>query len=180
MKNLITPICLFLLIIGAGSKKTGFEASEDFIVNPKRMTHICVVVYDLNEVSKAYNEIFGVYVPEITVSAPYERSLTEYNGESTEARVKMTFIKINNTVIELIEPDHHPSTWRDFLDKHGPGVHHIAFYAGQDIEEAIKKLKKRNMNILQHANGYAYMDSKEQLGMVLELLGKSHRIGKPK
>jgi hypothetical protein len=29
--------------------------------------------------------------------------------------------------IELIEPDGKPSTWQEFLDIRGEGIHHIAF-----------------------------------------------------
>jgi len=38
--------------------------------------------------------------------------------------------------LELIEPVGGPSTWREFLDTRGEGVHHIAFHVPDTEAEA--------------------------------------------
>ena len=43
------------------------------------------------------------------------------------ARAKLAFFKMGQISLELIEPIGGPSTWKEFLDGHGDGVHHIAF-----------------------------------------------------
>jgi hypothetical protein len=42
--------------------------------------------------------------------------------------------------LELLEPDHHPSTWRESLDKNGEGPHHIAFVV-EGMNEKIAMLQ---------------------------------------
>jgi len=64
--------------------------------------------------------------------------------------------------LELIEPDEHPSTWRDHLDKHGEGVHHIAFVV-DDMKGTVKRMGGNGMPLIQkgeYTGGrYAYMET---------------------
>ena len=78
-----------------------------------------------------------------------------------------------NVQIELIEPDHEPSTWRNDLDRKGEGFHHIAFVV-RDMKGSIQKLEEGGMKLLQtgeYTGGrYAYLDANDTLKLVLELL----------
>jgi len=92
---------------------------------------------------------------------------------SWPARAKLAFIELKNITLELIEPDRNPSTWREFLDTHGEGVHHVAFeIKGMDEKTAL--LGKKGMPLLQKGDyeggRYAYIDGTAQLGLILELL----------
>lgn len=50
--------------------------------------------------------------------------------------------------LELIEPDHQPSTWRDYLNEHGEGLHHIAF-AVEGMKEKIMLLEGKGFPLQQ-------------------------------
>jgi len=52
---------------------------------------------------------------------------TQYRGAPTRPRQARLFNVGPTLTLELIEPDHGPSTWREELDKKGEGVHHLAF-----------------------------------------------------
>lgn len=75
--------------------------------------------------------------------------------------------------LELIEPDEHPSTWREHLDKHGEGPHHIAFVV-DGMKEIVASMEKNGMALVQkgeYTGGrYAYMDTFKNLKIMLELL----------
>ncbi len=75
--------------------------------------------------------------------------------------------------LELIEPDEHPSTWREFLDEHGEGVHHIAFVV-EGMKEKVAVLEKSQIPLIQkgeYTGGrYAYLDSVKELKVMIELL----------
>ncbi len=75
--------------------------------------------------------------------------------------------------LELIEPDDHPSTWKEFLDKHGEGIHHIALNV-KGMKETVAYLENNGMPLVQkgeYTGGrYAYIDSSDKLGMIIELL----------
>ncbi len=66
-----------------------------------------------------------------------------------------------------------PSTWKDFLDEKGEGVHHIAFMV-KGTDQVVARLEKKGIGLIQqgHYTGgmYSYMDSEASLGVILELL----------
>lgn len=137
------------------------------------IVQIGVLVEDIEKTAQAYADFFNVEKPEIFQTDPLEKSEAEYQGQPTEAIAKQAFFKFDSIEIELLEPDHHPSTWREDLDTNGEGLHHIAFVV-EGMEEKITLMEKRGMKLTQKGeyNGgrYAYMDSFDQLKMIVELL----------
>lgn len=75
--------------------------------------------------------------------------------------------------IELIEPDHNPSTWRESLNEKGEGIHHIAFGI-KGMKEKIELLKDNKMLLIQKGEftggRYAYIDTFDELKVLVELL----------
>ena len=75
--------------------------------------------------------------------------------------------------LELIEPIGGPSTWQEFLDEKGEGVHHIAFMV-QGTDDVVTFLEGKGIPVVQqgvYTGGmYTYVDSKPALGIILELL----------
>ncbi len=142
-------------------------------LNSQVITQIGFVVYDVEQTAAAYAEFFGVPMPEIHVTEAEDVAHTEYLETATPARARQAFIAAGSVVIELIEPDEEPSTWREFLDIHGEGVHHIAF-AIEGMDQAILELKGRGMPLIQRGNytggRYAYVDTLPQLKVLVELL----------
>ncbi|OMF38671.1 lactoylglutathione lyase [Paenibacillus sp. FSL H8-0548] len=137
------------------------------------ITQIGLLVNDIDEVSQAYADFFGVEKPKWFWTDTVEKAQTEYNGESSVARAKLAFFDMGSLQLELIEPDEHPSTWREHLDKHGEGPHHIAFVV-EGMKEKVASMEKLGMPLVQkgeYTGGrYAYMDSFKQLKIMLELL----------
>jgi catechol 2,3-dioxygenase-like lactoylglutathione lyase family enzyme len=132
-----------------------------------------LIVRDIEKSSRAYADLFGVDVPQWFITDPEDKAHTRYCGEPTQAQAKLAFFRVGAVDLELIEPVGGPSTWRDFLDTHGEGVHHIAFQI-KGMDEQIAILDRKGMPLLQtgdYTGGrYAYVDGSEQLAVVLELL----------
>ena len=93
----------------------------------KSICQIGLIVRDIEKVSKAWAELFGVEVPQYILTEPAEEANTYYRGKPTEARAKIALFQLDNLWLELIEPVSGPSAWQEFLDTNGPGIHHIAF-----------------------------------------------------
>jgi methylmalonyl-CoA epimerase len=75
--------------------------------------HIAIVVTSINEVRAFYEDALGLKIA---------------NFETISKRgIRTAFIPIGQTMIELIEPLHEQSEVSKFLEKKGPGLHHIAF-----------------------------------------------------
>ena len=134
-----------------------------------------LIVNDIEAMARKYCEVFGVEMPPIIETQGYQISKTMYKGESCDATAKLAFFDMGQVQIELIEPDVQSSVWRDYLNEHGEGVHHIAFMV-EDTNGTVKFLENHGIGVLQQglysdASGmYTYVDSALALGVMLERL----------
>lgn len=150
---------------------------EGKIVNNLLGTNIVIqigiLVEDIEQTTQAYADLFNIEKPEIFITETRDKTEAEYQGKPTDARAKQSFFDLGSVQLELIEPDENPSTWRHDLDKHGEGPHHIAFIV-DGMKEKITLMEKKGMKLTQKGeyNGgrYAYLDTFDQLKIVLELL----------
>ncbi|MBO7745936.1 VOC family protein [Paenibacillus sp. MWE-103] len=137
------------------------------------VAQIGVVVHDIETASRAYAELLGIEPPAWFWTDAADKAKTEYGGAPSEARAKLAFIDLGPVQLELIEPDGHPSTWRDHLNARGEGVHHLAFVV-EKMKDKIDALEKHGIPLQQkgeYTGGrYAYMDSSRALKVLLELL----------
>ncbi|MBC7235108.1 MAG: VOC family protein [Chloroflexi bacterium] len=138
------------------------------------LVQVAIVVRDIEEKAKAWAKVLGVSVPRVSVTAPEMESHIRYRGKPTEARAKLAFFDLGEQVrLELIEPMGAPSTWQEFLEKHGEGLHHIAFRV-KGMDEVLARLEAHDMKAVQRGDytggRYAYVDAESFLGCILELL----------
>lgn len=65
-----------------------------------------------------------------------------------EQKVTVGFLPLKNSAnIELLEPTQGDSPIRKFMDKRGPGIHHICLRV-KDINSVLKKLKAQNVKLI--------------------------------
>jgi methylmalonyl-CoA/ethylmalonyl-CoA epimerase len=134
---------------------------------------IGLVVRDIEKSAKAYADLFGVDVPDWSLTDPEEKTHARFRGQPATGRAKLAFFRLDNLSLELIEPVGGPSTWQEFLQTRGEGVHHIAFQI-QGMDEQVAILAEKGMSPLQRGDytggRYAYIDGTSHLGVILELL----------
>jgi methylmalonyl-CoA/ethylmalonyl-CoA epimerase len=134
---------------------------------------IGLVVRDIERSAEAYSQVFGLPKPNVIVTDEYEVAKTTYRGHPTRAQAKLAFFDMGQVALELIEPIGSPSTWQEFLDENGEGVHHIAFRI-KGTDEVVAFLAGQGIQVVQrgHYTGgmYTYLDSTSALGVALELL----------
>ena len=132
-----------------------------------------LIVHDIERSAEAYSRVFGLPKPEVIITDKPEIARTTYRGEPTNAQAKLAFFDMGQVTLELIEPIGGPSTWQEFLDEKGEGVHHIAFMV-QSTDDAVAFLGAKGIGVVQqgHYTGgmYTYLDSAPALGVILELL----------
>lgn len=147
------------------------------ILTDSIMTQIAFLVEDIEESRKSFSRFFGEEATEAVSAGEYPVVETVYNGAAAkEAGALLSFIRLNSGCeIELIQPNHSPSAWRDWLNTHGEGFHHIAFLV-PDMEKAIQECEEFGMRMLQRgyysdrSGRYAYLDGSGQLKCCVELL----------
>jgi methylmalonyl-CoA epimerase len=67
--------------------------------------------------------------------------------------IKLFFIKIGDTKIEIISPLNEKSNLNNFLNKRGEGLHHICLSV-ENFDEFRKKLQDKNIQIVKEGKGY--------------------------
>jgi len=143
------------------------------LLETKRVAQIGIIVKDIERSSEAYARFFGVPKPAWVITDEQGKAHTEYQGKPTKARAKLAFFDLDNIQLELIEPDDQPSTWREFLDTRGEGVHHIAFVI-TGMNDKIAVLQNNQIQMVQkgdYTGGcYSYVDTIGELKVILELL----------
>jgi 4-hydroxyphenylpyruvate dioxygenase-like putative hemolysin len=137
------------------------------------LTQVGIVVRDIEKTSEAYARAFGIEKPQWFWTDGVDKAQTQYRGKSTGARAKLAFMRFGSLDIELIEPDDQPSTWREFLDEKGEGVHHLALVI-EGMGEHVKRTTAAGQSLVQkgeyEGGRYAYIDSSSDLKVVMELL----------
>lgn len=138
---------------------------------------VAIIVEDIQRAASEWAELFGVDVPEIRVQEPVLNEDISYRGQPACYGLKIAVIQAGHFVIELHEPDHNPSTFREFLDKHGQGVHHLGFEVGPKRDVIIQELEGRDyaMRTIGYYPGSSWtiVDSEDKLGVNLNIKPKA-------
>ncbi len=96
-------------------------------------------------------EHLGIAVANIEEAIPYWEKvlgLKCYNIEEVaDQKVRTAFFQVGQTKIELLEPTSEESTIAKFIEKKGPGVHHVAF-AVDNIEQALADAEAAGVQLI--------------------------------
>jgi methylmalonyl-CoA/ethylmalonyl-CoA epimerase len=137
---------------------------------------VALVVRDIEATAKAWSEVFGIPIPKIEEISTPEICQIYNRGQKSYSRAKIACIPVGNVVFELTEPDEYDTSWKEFLDEHGGnGVHHLGFSVGSDKrrDEVIQMLEGRGIGVRHYGyypgGSYTFVDSEEQLGVILNV-----------
>ena len=128
-----------------------------------KLNHIAIATPNLDEATKTYANILGV-----KISVPLDQF---------DHGVRVVFIELPNTKIELLEPLGENSPIENFLEKNKKGgIHHICFEV-EDIDHAILRLKKDGATVLgdgkakigAHGKPVIFLHPKDFNGTLIEL-----------
>lgn len=172
MKNLliIIVVTIGLVLVSFNSGKT---TPKEQVITSKTIAQVAVVVKDIDKARNAWAQVLGKKVPEVSIAESNSSRPTLYKGVRSDAKAKLAFIEMDNLQIELIQPLGGKSTWQEFLDKNGEGIHHIAFTV-KNINGVEKQFELQGMPTVQSGGwdggAYSYIDASANMGCILELL----------
>ncbi|WP_127533198.1 VOC family protein [Paenibacillus kobensis] len=140
------------------------------------MAQVGLIVKDVEETKKKWAALLGVDVPPTQPIGDYAVTKTEFKGKSApSAYCWMAFFDVGPGLqLELIQPNDEPSTWRNFLEEKGEGIHHIAFQV-KDSKTAIASAEAAGLQLVQRgvygdgSGEYNYFDAPD-LKCVIEIL----------
>lgn len=125
------------------------------------INHIAVLVDDLDKTSSFWRDALGLEIAHVQ--------------DNPAEKARIAFIPVGDSEIELVQPVTDDSGLAQYLQKRGPGMHHICLEV-DDIEGMMKLLTERGIALINKepriaADGkkYAFIHPKSANGVMVEL-----------
>ena len=128
-----------------------------------RMNHLGYAVPDMDAAIAHYRDVMGASV----VTEPFDMP---------EQGVKVCFVNLPNSQIELIEPLNEDSPIHNFIQKNPKGGQHHVCFEVDDINEAVEEMGKRGATVLgkprigAHGTMIIFVHPKNSNGVLIELM----------
>ena len=90
------------------------------------ITQVAAVVRDLRSSLEAYHKALGWGPWNVYEHKPPMLHSTELHGKPTEFTMLGAECHVGPIVFELLQPLEGPSIYKEWLDEHGEGLHHVA------------------------------------------------------
>ena len=127
--------------------------------------HIGVAVEDLDESIALYRDKLGM-------SEEHRETVEEFGVEAA-------LLQIGGAHVELLTPISPDSSVARFLEKNGPGMHHVA-YRTEDIDAALGRLRESGLRLIDEQprtgirdSRVAFLDPKSTGGVLIEIVQPS-------
>lgn len=133
-------------------------------MNISHIEHIGIAVANLDEAIAYYQDTLGLKCYAVE--------------EVADQKVKTAFFKVGDTKIELLESTAPDGPIGKFIEKKGPGVHHLAF-AVDNVNNALSDVEAKGVRLIDKekrkgAEGLniGFLHPKSTLGVLTELCGE--------
>lgn len=129
-----------------------------------KLDHIAVAVGNSEAVAKIYEHVLGLDIAHVEKVIPQ--------------KTKVSFLPVGDTQIELVEPIGDDAPIAKYLDKKGPGLHHLCFEV-DDIDAELARLDEAGVQLIDktarpgaHNTRIAFIHPKAMGGVLVELAEK--------
>jgi 4-hydroxyphenylpyruvate dioxygenase-like putative hemolysin len=142
-------------------------------IKVSELFQVGIVVHDLEKSMKQYQSLLGIDKWEVMEIDSSTIPMT-YRGKPAELSFKAAFCMLGSLMLELIEPVKGNGTYRDFLNDHGEGIHHLGHIRVDDLNEVVQALEKAGFPCIETGDvpdslSWAYVDTTAALGYIIEL-----------
>jgi catechol 2,3-dioxygenase-like lactoylglutathione lyase family enzyme len=147
------------------------------------LEQVAFVVRDLAAAQRFFGDKMGV--PRFYVISDFGKLATEttFRGRAASHNFSIAIAYSGSTQIELIQHISGETTYKEFLDRRGEGLHHLGFFLREQAQYdgALEELKRSGFSVLQSGcmgdARYTYFDTEAAIGAIMEvvLLGPQAR-----
>jgi methylmalonyl-CoA/ethylmalonyl-CoA epimerase len=127
----------------------------------KRIDHLAVIVDDMEKTLSFWRDALGMELSHVE-EVPAENS-------------RVAFLPVGGSEIELVESTMKDSGLARYLEKRGPGMHHICLEV-DDIEAMLAQLKEKGIQLINEkpllgsgGKKYAFVHPRSAHGVMIEL-----------
>jgi len=133
-------------------------------MNISHIEHIGIAVNKLDEAIPYYENVLGLKCYAVE--------------EVADQKVKTAFFMVGQTKIELLESTDPEGPIGKFIEKKGPGVHHLAF-AVDNVNEALAEVADKGVQLIDKTGrkgaeglNIGFLHPKSTLGVLTEICSK--------
>lgn len=127
----------------------------------KRIDHVAILVDDLENTLAFWRDALGMELTHVE-DVPAEKSM-------------VAFLPVGDSEVELVKPTTSDSGLARYLEKRGPGMHHVCLEV-DDIEGMLAHLKEKGVQLINETpmvgsggRKYAFIHPKSANGVMVEL-----------
>ena len=139
-------------------------------VNITNADQVGIVVKNLDSAMEQFKLLLGVENFEVVDwPKPGTDPESTYYGKPAHFELKIGFTQLGVLQLELIQPVKGKSIFSDFLETHGPGLHHIRF-CEKNFNQKVEQLQKAGIKMISSGRGirsasiWACFDTTQLLG----------------
>ena len=133
-------------------------------MNISHIEHIGIAVENLEEAIRYYESVLGLKCYAIE--------------EIPDQKVKTAFFQVGQTKVELLESTEAAGPIGKFIEKRGPGLHHIAFHV-DDVAASLQEAEQKGVRLIDQTPrkgaenlNIGFLHPKSTLGALTEFCGK--------
>lgn len=133
-------------------------------MNISHIEHIGIAVENLEEAIGYYESVLGLKCYAIE--------------EIPDQKVKTAFFQVGQTKVELLESTEAAGPIGKFIEKRGPGLHHIAFHV-DDVAASLQEAEQKGVRLIDQTPrkgaenlNIGFLHPKSTLGALTEFCGK--------
>ena len=126
-----------------------------------KINHLGIAAPGLGEAMARLEHLFGIQA--------------EHVEEVADQKVRTAFYPIGESTLEYLESTDPEGPIGKFLEKRGPGIHHLAFEV-DDVDAAVKELLAKGVRMVDkeprkgaHGNRIAFIHPAETGGVLVEI-----------
>ncbi|MBN1266245.1 MAG: VOC family protein [Anaerolineales bacterium] len=146
------------------------------------VTQVAILVPDLDRAVENYYTYFGIGPWHFYTYARPVLSHMAYYGKPADFKMRIALSYLGDTRIELIEAVEGDTIYADFIRDHGYGPHHYGLVV-ENMHSAIAEAEASGLQVIMEGSGFgpdgdghfAYLDTEEKLGVILELIERPKR-----
>lgn len=145
---------------------------------------VALVVRDIDKTLEEYTNRLGIGPWWVSLYGPPKMTDMRIRGKEISYSMKLALAWTGSTMWELIEPVDGPSIYKEFLETHGEGLHHLLVeHDGIDFDKAIATFTEQGCPPLMEgrlgAIRFAYVETESPLKTVLEIVHRPPGFVRP-
>lgn len=162
----------------------------DLGVEIPRINQVAIAVEDIEDGMARFARILGIDAWRVFHLEGSVHTDTVYRGQSREFSFDVALAarptddglelwRETQTEIELLAPTGGTSSYSDYIETHGEGLHHVACWEFEDPDAVFERFKDAGFEVLQRgrifdSREYVYFDTRDAMnGVIFEMsLGK--------